>query len=64
MNKRILDIMLCENSAKEIKRLKNGTMVYHYENKENMKSDINFINKAFNSVVYSILDNKLMIVNC
>ena len=64
MNKQILDIMLCENSAYKVNKLENGTMVYHYDDVELLNRDVKFINTAFNSVVYSILDNKLMIVNC
>ena len=64
MNEQILSIMLCENSASRVNKLANGTMVYHYDNLELLNKDVQFINTAFNSVIYSILDNKLMIVNC
>ena len=66
MNNKVLDVLLCENSASRVRKLDNGAMIYHYDNMKLLNKDVNFINIAFDKVVYSIFVDEcnLMIVNC
>ena len=58
------DILLTEFGGFKVTTLKSGALKYTFKEVETLNKAIKFINIAFNSVVFSVDDLDLIIVNC